>query len=197
MLKIGLTGGLGCGKSTASAVLAEFGAYILDADNEAKKMINNNSTVQSELIAEFGTDIMGPGNVIDLKKLGRIAFQDEDHQIHLNSVVFPYIYNLIDEQFNKISAKNKNSMFIVDGALIYESGYDQHLDYVIVITALMKNRIVRALSRRTLSRQEILQRIDLQWSEEEKTGLADFVIHNDSTEENLRKEITNIYEQIV
>jgi len=197
MLKIGLTGGLGCGKSTASAVLAEFGAYILDADNEAKKMINNNSTVQSELIAEFGTDIMGPGNVIDLKKLGRIAFQDEDHQIHLNSVVFPYIYNLIDEQFNKISAKNKNSMFIVDGALIYESGYDQHLDYVIVITALMKNRMVRALSRRTLSRQEILQRIDLQWSEEEKTGLADFVIHNDSTEENLRKEITNIYEQIV
>jgi dephospho-CoA kinase len=88
-------------------------------------------------------------------------------------------------------------MFIVDGALIYESGYDQHLDYVIVITALMKNRMVRALSRRTLSRQEILQRIDLQWSEEEKTGLADFVIHNDSTEENLRKKITNIYEQIV
>ena len=74
MLKIGLTGGLGCGKSTASAVLSEFGAYILDADNEAKKMINNNSTVQSELIAEFGTDIMGPGNIIDLKKLGRIAF---------------------------------------------------------------------------------------------------------------------------
>ena len=65
MLKIGLTGGLGCGKSTASAVLAEFGAYILDADNEAKKMINKNSIVQSELIAEFGTDIMGPGNVID------------------------------------------------------------------------------------------------------------------------------------
>ncbi len=197
MLKIGLTGGLGCGKSTAGIVLAELGADIFDADNEAKTMISKNLTVQSELIAEFGTDIMGPGNVIDLKKLGRIAFQDEDHQIRLNSVVFPYIYNLIDEQFNKISAKNKNSMFIVDGALIYESGYDQHLDYVIVITALMKNRMVRALSRRTLSRQEILQRIDLQWSEEEKTGLADFVIHNDSTEENLRKEITNIYEQIV
>jgi dephospho-CoA kinase len=149
------------------------------------------------LIAEFGTDIMGPGNIIDLKKLGRIAFQDVDHQIRLNSVVFSYIYNLIDKQFDKISAKNKYSMFIVDGALIYESGYDQHLDYVIVITALMKNRMVRALSRRTLSRQEILQRIDLQWSEEEKTGLAAFVIHNDSTEENLRKEITNIYEQIV
>lgn len=197
MLKIGLTGGLGCGKSTAGIVLAELGAYIFDADNEAKTMISKNLTVQSELIAEFGTDIMGPGNVINLKKLGRIALQDEDHQLRLNLVVHPYIYDLIDEQFDKISAKNKHTMFIVDGALIYESGYDQHLDYVIVVTALMKNRMERAMGRRTLTREQILQRIELQWTEEEKTGLADFVIHNDSTENSLRKEITEIYERIV
>ena len=197
MLKIGLTGGLGCGKSTAGIVLAELGAYIFDADNEAKTMISKNLTVQSELIAEFGTDIMGPGNVIDLKKLGRIALQDEDHQLRLNLVVHPYIYDLIDEQFDKISAKNKHTMFIVDGALIYESGYDQHLDYVIVVTALMKNRMERAMGRRTLTREQILQRIELQWTEEEKTRLADFVIHNDSTENSLRKEITEIYERIV
>mgnify|MGYP000598478855 FL=1 len=197
MLKIGLTGGLGCGKSTAGIVLAELGAYIFDADNEAKTIISKNLTVQSELIAEFGTDIMGPGNVIDLKKLGRIALQDEDHQLRLNLVVHPYIYDLIDEQFDKISAKNKHTMFIVDGALIYESGYDQHLDYVIVVTALMKNRMERAMGRRTLTREQILQRIELQWTEEEKTGLADFVIHNDSTENSLRKEITEIYERIV
>lgn len=197
MLKIGLTGGLGCGKSTAGIVLAELGAYIFDADNEAKTIISKNLTVQSELIAEFGTDIMGPGNVINLKKLGRIALQDEDHQLRLNLVVHPYIYDLIDEQFDKISAKNKHTMFIVDGALIYESGYDQHLDYVIVVTALMKNRMERAMGRRTLTREQILQRIELQWTEEEKTGLADFVIHNDSTENSLRKEITEIYERIV
>ena len=197
MLKIGLTGGIGCGKSTASTVLAELGAYIFDADKVAKKMINENSTVQSELIAEFGTDIMGPGNVIELKKLGRITLQDENHQMRLNSVVHPYIYDLIDEEFEKISIKNEHSMFVVDGALIYESGYDQHLDYVIVITALMKNRMERAMYRGLLTRQEILQRIKLQWSEEEKTGLSDFVVHNDSTEENLQKEITDIYKCIV
>ncbi|MBT88351.1 MAG: dephospho-CoA kinase [Candidatus Marinimicrobia bacterium] len=197
MLKVGLTGGIGCGKSTASTVMAELGSYIFEADDEAKKMITENSTVQSELIAEFGTDIMGAGNVMDLQKLGRIALQDEDHQMRLNSVVHPYIYNLIDDQFDKISKKNKHSMFVVDGALIYESGYDQHLDYVIVITALMKNRMERAIDRGTLTRQQILQRIDLQWSEEEKTGLADFVIHNDSTQEDLQKEITEIYNRIV
>jgi len=197
MLKVGLTGGIGCGKSTVSSVMAELGAYIFEADDEAKKMITENSTVQSELIAEFGTDIMGAGNVMDLQKLGRIALQDEDHQMRLNSVVHPYIYNLIDDQFNKISEKNKHSMFVVDAALIYESGYDQHLDYVIVITALMKNRMERTIARGTLTRQQILQRIDLQWSEEEKTGLADFVIHNDSTQEDLQKEITEIYNRIV
>ncbi|HBR87239.1 MAG TPA: dephospho-CoA kinase [Candidatus Marinimicrobia bacterium] len=197
MLKVGLTGGIGCGKSTVSSVMAELGAYIFEADDEAKKMITENSTVQSELIAEFGTDIMGAGNVMDLQKLGRIALQDEDHQMRLNSVVHPYIYNLIDDQFNKISEKNKHSMFVVDAALIYESGYDQHLDYVIVITALMKNRMERTIARGTLTRQQILKRIDLQWSEEEKTGLADFVIHNDGTEEDLQKEIKEIYNRIV
>lgn len=197
MLKVGLTGGIGCGKSTASTVMAELGAYIFEADDEAKKLIRENSTVQSELIAEFGTDIMGSGNVMDLQKLGRIALQDEDHQLRLNLVVHPYIYNLIDDQFDKIAVKNEHTMFVVDGALIFESGYDQHLDYVIVITALMKNRMERAIARDTLSRQQILQRIELQWSEEEKTGLADFVIHNDNAQEDLQKEITKIYNRIV
>jgi len=102
MLKIGLTGGIGCGKSTASLFLKELGAYIFDADIEAKKLLTNNPTVQSELIAEFGTDIMGPSNTISREKLSHIVFQDEDHQMRLNLVVHPYIYDLIDEQFEKI-----------------------------------------------------------------------------------------------
>ncbi len=196
MLKVGLTGGIGCGKSTASAFLKEMGAYIFDADTEAKKLLTGNPIVQNELNAEFGTDIMGPDNTISKEKLARIAFQDEDHQIRLNSVVHPYIYDLIDEHFQKILKKKKHSIFIVDGAMIFESGYDQHLDYVIVITAMLKNRMVRSTSRGTLTRQQILQRMEFQWSEEVKTGLADFVIHNDGTEDDLKKEITGVFQKI-
>lgn len=196
MLKIGLTGGIGCGKSTASEYFKELGAYIFNADTEAKKLLTNNPTVQSELIAEFGSDIIGPDNTIVKEKLARIAFQDEDHQSRLNSVVHPYLYNLIDNSFQKIEKKKNHSLFVVDGAMIYESGYDQHLDYVIVITALLKNRMERSISRGTLTRDQILQRMDLQWSEKIKTGLADFVIHNDSSEEYLKKEITDIFKQI-
>ena len=163
------------------------GAYVINADEEAKNLISTNETVQNELIAEFGTDIIDGTGSVNKKKLARIAFQDQDHQQRLNSVVHPYIYNLIDKEFNQVLNVGKHDIFIVDGALIFESGYDVHLDYVIVVTAQLKHRMERALGRETLSREEILKRIEFQWPEKEKVNLADFVVHNDGTEKELHK----------
>ena len=197
MLRIGLTGGIGTGKSTASKILEELGAYVFDADKEAKNILLSNETIKNELISEFGTDIMtGDGNV-DNNKLARVAFQDQDHQLRLNTIVHPYVFKEIDKQFDKKLDGGNHDIFIVDAALIYESGADTHMDYVIVITALIKTRMERALARETLSREEILNRIDLQWSEEEKVSLADFVIHNDGSEEDLKKNITDIFNELV
>ena len=197
MLRVALTGGIGTGKSTASKILNELGAFIFDADKEAKNILKNNETVQSELIAEFGTDIMSGDEKIDNNKLARIAFQDQDHQLMLNSIIHPYVFQEIDEIFDDVLEKGKNDIFVIDAALIYESGADTHMDYVIVITALLKIRMERALQRETLSRDEILKRIDLQWPEEDKIALADFVIHNDSTEKELLNSISDIYNQLV
>ena len=197
MLRVALTGGIGTGKSTASKILNELGAFIFDADKEAKNILENNETVQSELIAEFGTDIMSGDEKIDNNKLARIAFQDQDHQLRLNSIIHPYVFQEIDEIFDDVLEKGKNDIFVIDAALIYESGADTHMDYVIVITALLKIRMERALQRETLSRDQILKRIDLQWPEEEKIALADFVIHNDSTEKELLNSITDIYNKLV
>ena len=197
MLRIGLTGGIGTGKSTASKILEKLGAYIFDADKEAKKVLLTNETIKSELISEFGTDIMtGDGNV-DNNKLARVAFQDQDHQLTLNTIVHPYVFKEIDKNFDRELDGGKHDIFVVDAALIYESGADTHMDYVIVITALIKTRMERALARETLSREEILKRMDLQWSEEEKIALADFVIHNDGPEKELIKNITDIYKGLV
>ena len=197
MLRVALTGGIGTGKSTASKILNELGAFIFDADKEAKNILKNNETIQSELIAEFGTDIMSGDENIDNNKLARIAFQDQDHQLRLNSIIHPYVFQEIDKNFDNVLEKSAYDIFVVDAALIYESGADTHMDYVIVITALLKVRMERALQRETLTRDEILKRIDLQWPEEEKIALADFVIHNDSTEEEFRDSITDIYNQLV
>ena len=197
MLRIGLTGGIGTGKSTASKILKELGAFIFDADKEAKKILLSNETIKSELISEFGTDIMTVDGNVDNNKLARVAFQDQDHQLTLNTIVHPYVFKEIDKHFDKELDRGKHDIFVVDAALIYESGADTHMDYVIVITALIKIRMERALARETLSREEILKRIDLQWTEEDKASLADFVIHNDGSEEELRKNINDIYTEIV
>ena len=197
MLKVGLTGGLGSGKSTASKFFNNLGAFILDADNAAKKLIESSKKVKNELIKEFGTDIMDANSNVDKKKLARIAFQDEDHQQRLNYVVHPHIHNAIDKSFNEILDQNNHKLFIVDAALIYESGYDAHLDYVIVVTAQLKHRMERALNRNTLTREEILKRIEFQWPEEDKTGLADFVIHNDGTEAELNDQIVELFKKLV
>ncbi len=197
MLKVGLKGGIGSGKSTASKFFEKLGAFILDADKEAKNLLEKNEIVQHEVISEFGTDIINATGKVDKNKLARVAFQDVDHQRRLNSVVHPYIYDLIDKKFDKVLSDGKYDVFIIDAAMIYESGYDIHLDYIIVITAQLQNRMERALSRKTLTREEILKRIEFQWPEEEKVGMADFVIHNDGTEKELNDNIKSIIKKLI
>ena len=196
MLKIGLTGGIGTGKSSVSALFKEWGAYIFDADVVAKDIINNNDTAQSELIAEFGTDVLGADNKIDKKKLARIAFSDEDHQLRLNIIIHPYVFNEIDATFDKVLANGNHEVFVVDAALIYESGADTHMDYVIVVTSHLKIRTERVMTRGGLTLDEFLQRVELQWPDEDKVHMADFVIHNNSAEEQLAAEAKKIYNRL-
>ena len=197
MLKVGLTGGLGTGKSTASRFFKKLGAFILDADNSAKKLIDSSNKIKKELIKEFGTDIIDSHSNINKKKLARVAFQDKEHQQRLNYVVHPHIHSAIDRSFNETRDQNNHKLFIVDAALIYESGYNTHLDYVIVVTAQLKHRMERALNRNTLTRDEILKRIDFQWSEKDKISIADFVIHNDGSESELNNQIIGLFKKLV
>ena len=196
MLKIGLTGGIGTGKSSVSALFKEWGAYIFDADVVAKEIINNNETAQSELIAEFGTDVLGADNKIDKKKLARIAFSDEDNQLRLNIIIHPYVFNEIDSTFDKVLADGNHEVFVVDAALIYESGADTHMDYMIVVTSHLKIRTERVMTRGGLTLDEFLQRVELQWPDEDKVHMADFVIHNNSAEEHLAAEAKKIYNRL-
>ena len=197
MLKVGLTGGIGTGKSTASILFKDLGAFIFDADKEAKRLLDTSEIIQKELITEFGTDILNGENKIHRAKLARVSFQDEEHQFILNSIIHPHIFQIIDKSFDKVSAKNKYPVFIVDGALIFESGLNNHLDYTIVITANMKHRMARVLENSNLTREDILRRIELQWGDEEKVNLADFTLRNDGTEKELNVQIQKVYAKLV
>ena len=196
MLKIGLTGGIGTGKSYVSSLFNKWGAYILDADSIAKNIINHNETAQSELIAEFGTDVMGANNKIDKKKLARIAFSDEDHQLQLNIIIHPYVFDKIDATFDKVLSESKHDVFVVDAALIYESGANTHMDYIVVVSSHLKLRVSRVMERGGLSRDEFMKRMKLQWTEEDKIHMADFIILNNASEEDLKKNTLEVFNQI-
>ncbi len=195
MLKVGLTGGIGSGKSTASSILSKLGSYIFDADAEAKIILDSNKDVQNNIIEEYGSDVLDHDGIINKKKLAKVAFQDGDHQIILNSIIHPFVFKELDKQFNKISNQNKHASFIVDGALILESGLDQHLDSIVLIASLLKYRIERALKRGNLSREDILRRIDLQWTDEQKAEMADHTIYNNGTEKELEEEIKEFHKE--
>ena len=159
MLKIGLTGGIGSGKSEVSKFFNSWGAFIFDADKEAKNIINNNKLAQQEIIKEFGSDVINADNIIDKQKLARIAFQDEFHQLRLNSIIHPFVFKKIDKTFDKIKLDNSYKSFIVDAALIYESGADTHMDYVIVVTSLLRFRTERIMSKGSINRDDFMKRV--------------------------------------
>ena len=197
MLKIGLTGGIGSGKSSVSKLFQEWGTYVFDADSVAKEVLEKNQTAQNEIISEFGTDILNKKNKIEKAKLARIAFQDENSQLRLNTIIHPYIFSEIDKEFDKVLQDGNYELFCVDAALIYESGADTHMDYVIVVISNLKLRIERVMKRGGLTREELLKRIELQWTDDEKVSMADFVIHNNGSEKDLCQECKEVYEKIV
>jgi dephospho-CoA kinase len=196
MIKIGLTGGIGSGKSLVSQYFKELGAYIFDADFEAKKILDTNATTQYEIIAEFGTDILNAENKIDKKKLAKIAFQDEDHQSRLNTLIHPYVFDEIDSQFEKVANGNIHKVFVLDAALIYEYCANTHMDYIVVVSSHLKLRVSRVMERGGLSRDEFMKRMKLQWTEEDKIHMADFIILNNASEEDLKKNTLEVFNQI-
>ena len=196
MLKIGLTGGIGSGKSEVSKFFNSWGAFIFDADKEAKKIINNNKLAQQEIIKEFGSDVINADNIIEKQKLARIAFQDEFHQLRLNSIIHPFVFKKIDTTFDKIKLDNNYKSFVVDAALIYESGADTHMDYVIVVTSLLGFRTERVMSKGNINRDDFMKRVALQWSDEDKEHMADFIIQNNSDIKNLEKESKKVFDSI-
>jgi dephospho-CoA kinase len=194
VVTLGITGGLGSGKSYACQRLKEKGAVIFDADNIAKKILQTVPEVQEKIAEVFGEAIIKDG-VVDNQKLANIAFSNEENQAALNNIIHPFVI----EEFEKKreSLQNREGLLVIDAPLIFESGLDSHLDYTVLIYATYKLRISRAIRRGNLSREQILRRMDLQMPEEEKRELASFVIENNGSGDHLYEEIDKLYSKLV
>ena len=194
MYKLGVTGGIGSGKTTVSSLLQDKGALVFNADKEAKKRLKSSISLQHKLINLFGNSVTDKGNIV-LSKLAEVAFSSKLNQDLLNGIMWPEVMILIDQAIVN-AREQKVKLFIVDAALIFEANIQNLLDSVLLVSASKEKRLNRAIKRKNLPSSQIQQRISLQLDEEEKIKKADYIIYNDSTLESLEAEVNTFYKNL-
>lgn len=189
---VGITGGIGSGKTTAAQYIEKLGYPVIYTDNLAKIVMNTDENVKSKLINEFGGEIYNDNGEINSIKLSKIVFDinsdDNVKLTRLNQIVHPPTIDLLMEEVEKLLDKGEKLIF-VESALIYEAGLEDGFDYIIVIDADEDKRIERTANRLKLSSDEIRKRNRQQISTEYKKKLADFVIENNGNIEQLYNSI--------
>jgi len=192
MLKIGITGGIGCGKSEVCRLLEEKGIPIIHADLVAREMINNNEEIKSQIKQAFGEDVYLVDGKLDRKRMAEIIFNDDVAKKTLNHIVHPHVIKFQKDELERLEKSGKHKYAGVEAALIYEARAESQFDLMIVVAATKKNVIKRLEKRDGLSKGEILKRIHAQMPLSQKTKRADFVIHNDGSLDELNHEANRL-----
>lgn len=189
---IGLTGGMGSGKSTVSQLLAEFGAVIIDADKVGHEAYQPNTKTWQELVATFGQQIVAPDGAIDRKKLGAIVFGSPEQLERLNHIVHPRMFEMMKESIEQYRRQGVK-VVVLDAAILFEANWTPLVDTIWVVVASESAVITRAKARTGLPEEQIRSRLHSQMSNEERTKRANVVIHNDGTFEELRTKIRELW----
>ena len=190
MYKLGITGGIGSGKSTASAFFKKKGVFVIDADSEAKNLFTNNNLTQ-RIITTFGPQVT-TNNQLDLKRLSELVFSSKSLQNKLNEIIWPEVSQLMIEAAQK--AENVGlKLFIVDAALLLEAGFIEFFNSILLITADKPIRIERILNRKNIPEDQIEKRMALQMPESDKKILANTTIENNGTLSELNEKLENYW----
>lgn len=185
-LLAGLTGGIGSGKSTVAGLFRELGRTVFSADEIARELTETDAGVRKKIRSAFGTGVFTAEGALDRKALAGLVFNDPEALARLNGIVHPAVFTRLDQLISALPPGRAEPFVLVEAALVYESGMDARLDYVVVVHAAEDARVRRVMQRDRVSREEVLARIRSQMPAAEKLDLADFVIHNDGAPESLR-----------
>jgi len=191
MRVIGLTGGIGCGKSLAAQYFAELGALVIDADQLAKAAIERGSDGFDEVVAIFGDSILKDGN-IDRRALGELIFKDPKAKEQLENIVHPFVRREFEEA---VASLKGDQVLVYEIPLLVETKAHERFDVVITVESEMENRIAR-LRGRGMHISEIEGRIASQATREQRIEVADFLIENDGTEDELLRQVENIWDSL-
>lgn len=172
MLKIGLTGGIGSGKTTIAKVFGTLGYPIYFADTEASRLMNTLPEIKNALIQLFGENIYQPGNTLNKQQLATLIFNDAVMLKQVNSIVHPEVIR----DFLRWSLKQHSPFVFFESAILFEAGLENHFDYIICVSANFETRVERVMKRDRVPREKVTERIRNQEPQEEKNKKADFII---------------------
>ena len=179
MLRIGLTGGIGSGKSVAARILATLGAGLIDADLVGHASYRAGTEGFDKVIEAFGDDLIGSDGEIDRKKLGPIVFSEPGNLTRLNEILHPIIYSMIKTELNNMENSGEK-VAVVEAAILIEANWQDLFDELWVVDADKEEVIRRLIDRNNVTREQALERIESQIGREERNGYADAIIKNNA-----------------
>lgn len=192
MIKVGITGGIGSGKTTISNILRDNGYFVFDSDIIAKEILNSDKFIISKVKENFGDDIY-ENDVLMRSKLSNIVFGDINKLNILNSIVHSATRNKMNDDMVKHS---EDDFFFVESAIMFEHGLNEKMNCVITITAPEEIRINRVILRDNTTKEKILTRIDKQMSESERRLKSDYIIDTDNPSDIIRYKILRVLKNI-
>ena len=195
MKVIGLTGGIGSGKSTVSQFLAELGAVILNADEIGHEAFKPDTEIWRQVVAAFGRQIVTPDGNIDRKKLGNMVFDNAESLSQLNQIMHPRMYDMVKAQLEEYR-QQKTRMVVLEAPLLLEAGWTSLVDEVWVTTAPEATVLKRLKERSGMSQAESLARIRSQLSSAERVRQADVIINTDCDLDELRSRVKELWQRL-
>jgi dephospho-CoA kinase len=195
MLLVGLTGGIGAGKSTVARLLAERGAVVIDADSIVRELQLPGTDVFHAIVERFGDHIVAADGSLDRERLADIVFRDEDARSALNAIVHPAVYSVMAERI--AAQKDGDRVVVLDIPLLAEAGGGGGLDLIVVVTADEEARVARVMAERGLAPEDVRARMAAQASSDQREALADVVITNNGSVDDLRAQVDELWERLL
>jgi dephospho-CoA kinase len=196
MLKVGLTGGIGAGKTTVGKMFVDLGCHVIDADTITRDLFKPGQAVRALVVAAFGPTVVAPDGSINRKVLGELVFKDEGLRQKLNGIVHPAILQRQKAFLDVASGIDPDGIAMVDAALMIEAGTYKNYDKLIVVVAAPEIQRRRLRERTGLSDEQIEARIASQLPMSEKTKFADYIVENSGNLDDTRRQVEEIYYEL-
>ena len=195
MLRVGLTGGIACGKSAVSEILRNHDCQVLAADPLGHELLEPGQAAYDEVVREFGTEILAESGKVDRKKLGAIVFADPVKRAKLNWILHPKILDVIRQWFKALDRPSGPEFAVLEAALIYEAAVNKELDRVVVCWCTPEQQLERLLAR-GLKAEDAQRRISAQMPVNEKKRLADEVIDCSGSLDDTERQVSQLIEKL-